>query len=134
MNELYVLPLMIFCHIIDDYKIQAGVLAFLKQKSYWRDNLPKECETKNLDDTIYKHDYIMALFMHAFSWSFMIHVPIMLISSRPIYVIVSLCVNMSIHAIVDDLKANKLKINLVVDQLIHIIQILIVFIIFMIIG
>lgn len=134
MNELYILPLMIFCHIIDDYKIQAGVLAYMKQKSWWRDKLPGKYASEDLDDTMYKHDYIIALFMHAFSWSFMIHVPIMLISNHPIWVITSLCINMSIHAIVDDLKANKLKINLVVDQLVHILQIVITFVVFMIIG
>ena len=39
-------------------------------------------------------------------------------------------VNAAIHAIIDDLKANKKKINLVIDQSLHIIQILITFIVY----
>ena len=41
--------------------------------------------------------------------------------------------NTIIHAVVDNLKANKLKINLVVDQSIHILQIIITYIILYII-
>ena len=36
-------------------------------------------------------------------------------------------VNMIIHAMVDNLKANALKINLIVDQMIHVGQILVTY-------
>ena len=111
---------MIFCHIIDDYYLQ-GWLASAKQKSWWEKNCP---------DKLYKHDYLVALFMHSFSWTFMI----MLVPT--IYIIVCggiwnpaiFIANIIIHMDVDDLKANKKLINLVQDQTIHIIQIIITWI------
>ncbi len=36
-------------------------------------------------------------------------------------------INMGIHMFVDDLKANKLKINLIIDQSIHFVQISLTF-------
>jgi hypothetical protein len=42
-----------------------------------------------------------------------------------------LVVNTIIHYIVDDLKANKLKINLIADQSIHLFQILISWVVYM---
>lgn len=43
---------MLFCHIIDDYKLQPPLLNALKQKEWWEKNAP---------DELYKHDYLMAL-------------------------------------------------------------------------
>ena len=106
---------MLFCHIVDDYYSQ-GILASMKQKSWWEKNAP---------DDMYRNDYKMALFMHSFSWSFMIMLPltvyIFLISEdwHPVVYIV----NLIIHFIVDDLKANKKQINLIQDQCVHIVQI-----------
>ena len=58
---------MLFCHIVDDYYLQ-GWLASAKQKLWWEKNVP---------DKLYKNDYIMALCEHAFSWTFMIMLPLM---------------------------------------------------------
>lgn len=120
-NNGYILLFMIFCHIIDDYCLQAFCLASLKQKKYWKENAPQPK---------YKYDYIVALLMHAFSWSFMIHLPIILNYNFMPWIAYSVIINTLIHAIVDNLKANKMKLNLIQDQLIHIIQIIVVFIIF----
>lgn len=113
---------MIFLHIVDDY-YQQGWLASAKQKSYWEQNAP---------DKLYKHDYIMALFMHSFSWAFMIMlVPTIysLIVAANIPLIAALFVgNLCLHMIVDDMKANKKKINLIQDQLMHMTQIVITWI------
>ena len=57
---------MIFLHVVDDYYLQ-GILAQLKQKSWWEKNAP---------DPLYKNDYKVALVTHAFSWTFMIMLPI----------------------------------------------------------
>lgn len=122
-NKMFVLLLMIFLHIVDDYKLQAGVLNNLKQKEYWEQNAP---------DKMYKNDYIWALFMHSFSWSFMIMLPIaftMKFNIDSVFVIWFGC-NILIHMIVDDLKANKKKINLIEDQITHLIQIVLTFIAF----
>jgi hypothetical protein len=109
---------MIFLHIVDDYYLQSNLLSLLKQKKYWEENAP---------DTKYKYDYIWALIMHAFSWAFMIMLPIGFL--KGFYVDVTFVIifisNVLIHAVVDHIKANKLKINLWTDQLIHMIQIII---------
>ena len=114
-----ILLTMIFLHIIDDYCLQ-GILAQMKQKKFWKEQAP---------DELYKYDYIWALIMHAFSWTFMIMLPLIFVSpiSPAFYVI--FVVNLAIHAYVDNLKANKHKINLWQDQLIHLAQIILTFII-----
>lgn len=123
MSKLFIVALMIFCHIIDDYRLQ-GILASMKQRSWWEENYPER---------LYKYDYIMALAMHSISWSFMIMLPVAAyMGFRPTnFFFVMLAVNSVIHAFVDDLKANKHKINLVVDQLIHMAQIAITAVVFL---
>ena len=115
-----ILLTIIFLHIVDDYYLQ-GILAQLKQKKFWKDNAP---------DEMYKHDYIWALIMHSFSWTFMIMLPLFFIGAvGPVFYTVFI-LNIAIHAIVDDLKANRFKINLWEDQLIHMLQIIITFLVF----
>lgn len=121
-NNIFILLSMIFLHIIDDYKLQ-GILANMKQKKWWREQ--KEY------NSLYKNDYIIALVEHSFSWSFMIMLPIAVILHFNVgWWLIVYIINMVIHAFVDNLKANKLKINLVIDQLIHIVQIIITWMIF----
>ena len=114
---------MIFAHIVDDYYLQR-ILASLKQKSWW--------EKQENYKPLYKYDYIVALIMHAFSWSFMISLPILYLGFTK-WIAVAIILNTIIHAIVDDLKANKGKINLIIDQSIHIVQIIITWILFVLI-
>lgn len=115
MNSIFLLLLMIFCHIVDDYYLQ-GWLASAKQKKWWDDNAPQN---------LYKYDYLWALLMHSFSWSFMIMLPIFFVSNFQVTVTMLLLFlwNILIHAFIDDLKANEFKINLWHDQLIHMSQI-----------
>ncbi len=120
MIKVLLLFVMIFLHIVDDYYLQ-GILASMKQKSWWEKNAP---------DALYKHDYIMALFMHSFSWAFMIMIaPVVYVLNShidfPILGIILLffVMNLYIHMITDDAKANRKKINLIQDQMIHLTQI-----------
>ena len=123
MNKAFVILLMLFFHIVDDYYLQ-GWLASAKQKSWWKENAP---------DELYKHDYIWALIMHSFSWSFMIMLPIAYYMDFKINAafVAALFVNLIIHAITDNAKANKKTINLIQDQFIHILQIALTVIIFL---
>lgn len=107
---------MIFCHIVDDYYLQ-GWLASAKQKTWWEQNVP---------DKMYKHDYIVALFMHSFSWTFMMMlVPIIYTCTfSGIWNPLLFIANVMVHMFVDNLKANEMKINLIQDQAIHLLQIL----------
>ena len=117
MNNVFIILCMIFCHIIADYNLQ-GWLASAKQKSYWKENAP---------DEMYKHDYICALIMHSFSWTFMIMLPLMYVvdfkvNSFLLFLFIS---NVLMHAITDNFKANTKVINLWQDQSIHMFQIVI---------
>lgn len=114
MNIASLIIPMIFLHIVDDYYLQ-GILANMKQR-LWRE--------KNAPDDMYKHDYIVALLMHSMSWSFMIMLPLIIKFGYIDAINVLWATNASIHFLVDDLKANKRKINLITDQGIHMIQII----------
>lgn len=114
--KFIILISMIFCHIVDDYYLQ-GWLASAKQKSWWEQNAPEK---------LFKYDYIAALFMHSFSWAFMV----MLVPTVRVVLFggtwypLLFAGNVMIHMFVDDLKANKKRINLIQDQSIHMLQIL----------
>lgn len=116
MSNIFIVLLMIFMHIVDDYYLQ-GCLASLKQKNWWEKNAPEE---------LYRYDYIWALIMHSFSWAFMIMLPIAFVKGFDIGVVflIAFVSNLTLHAVVDDLKANKRKINLWTDQIIHLCQII----------
>lgn len=126
--RIILLLAMLFFHIVDDYYLQ-GWLASAKQKTWWEKNAP---------NPLYKNDYKIALVEHAFSWTFMVHVPVIIYSiafDSYIYVIgfvLMFVANVIIHAYIDDLKANKLSINLVTDQLLHIIQIILIWLLYVI--
>ena len=122
---IIVLLSMMFCHLVDDYYLQ-GILASMKQKKWWEENAPQK---------LYRNDYFCALIEHAFSWTFMIMLPIIVcIISGTIEISetafeIAFGVNWVIHAVVDDLKANEHQINLCVDQTCHLIQIIITWIV-----
>ena len=94
-----------------------------KSKKWWDENAPQ---------VLYRYDYVVALIAHSFSWSLFVTLPVVIYSScvvsEPLVFVFVL--NMIIHALVDDLKANKLKINLALDQTVHILQIVIVWLLF----
>lgn len=124
MSKIFIVLLMVFCHIVDDYYLQ-GWLASAKQKEWWQKNAP---------DKMYENDYIWALMTHSFSWTFMVMLPIayyMNFILNPLFLIL-FGMNFTIHAIVDDMKANKKYINLWIDQIIHLFQIGLTAIIFLI--
>lgn len=127
MNYTFMVLLMIFCHVIADYNLQ-GWLASAKQKEWWEKNSPGK---------LYEKDYIWALLMHSFSWSFMIMLPVALIHYRfdidGIFVYVFV-LNFILHALVDDMKANKKLINLWTDQIMHLVQIIFTAVMFIVLG
>jgi hypothetical protein len=110
---------MILCHIVDDYYLQ-GILAQMKQKEWWENNAPNK---------MYRDDYLMALFMHSFSWAFAIMLPTvvyeMTYRTLPSVYFIFLVLNVIVHMIIDNEKANRRTINLIQDQCLHLIQIII---------
>lgn len=112
---------MLFCHIWDDFGRQ-GIMASMKQRGWWQEN-------KEYSYDLYKNDYRIVLYEHAFSWSFMIALPLLIVAiyqqNNPLFfmIFISYIFNTLFHAYIDDQKANKFEINLIIDQVCHFIQI-----------
>lgn len=130
MKYIIFLLSIVYMHILDDFYLQ-GVLSNMKRRIFWL----KDKDYKEL----YRYDYIISLLIHALSWTISINIPIMFILYQfnklhdiryTIIFIVEFILNWIIHSIVDNLKANKMKINLIIDQVIHFIQVFIVFLLF----
>lgn len=116
---------MFFFHILDDFCLQ-GILANMKQKAWWEEHAPQ---------SLYRNDYMAALIIHAISWSIMIMIPVCwsyVEDVSPFMYTIVLIFNTTIHAYVDHLKANQHKINLITDQLLHSVQIIITWLLFII--
>lgn len=118
-TDIFMLPTMLFSHVVDDYYLQ-GILASMKNKSWWKENAPND---------LYKKDYLMALFMHSFSWSFsiMLAPAVYLLCNDNFHILyfIIYAVNTLVHFIIDNAKANLHTICLIEDQIIHIVQIII---------
>lgn len=115
---------MLMGHILSDFWLQPICLSQMKCKSWWI----KECEKNNVSFKEYQSDYIVALIMHSISWAIMILSPFVFFMDVDELLLLKLfLINTGVHAFVDDLKANRYKINLWTDQFIHIWQMLITF-------
>ena len=138
--KLFILLAMIFLNIVDDYYLQGGnsILWQFKQKEFWDKEFSGD--TKTREHHLYRHDYKVALLTHAFSWTFMVHIPIIawmlyrgithpsaMILFAAIFVLMWIA-----HAVTDNEKANHKTISLKTDQLIHMLQIMIVWMIWMV--
>ena len=127
-KEIVVLLIMIYLHIFDDFVLQ-NALARMKQKDYWADAVKEK--------PFYKYDYVIALLAHATSWTTTVSIPILISllirSVNPLVKVSFLCVyfiNIVIHAHIDNRKANAKDINLIIDQSMHIIQVVSLWLIF----
>lgn len=120
--NIFILLAMFFCHIVDDFCLQVSWLSNGKQKQWWEKVAP---------DPLYRYDYLAALAIHCISWSFMVLFPVAV--ANHFYVdtrfLVVFVVNAVIHGIVDNIKANHHKINLITDQSIHAVQIILAFLV-----
>ena len=122
--RLFVAMAMIFLHICDDFCLQTSWLATGKQKEWWEKVAP---------DKMYRYDYIAALVIHSFSWSFLMMLPIAIYRRFDLdwLYFAFLFTNATIHGLVDNEKANRKKLNLIEDQLFHLLQIVITAVIFL---
>lgn len=114
--KIFVFLSMIFLHIYDDFHLQTSWLANGKQKEWWEKVAP---------DKQYQYDYLAALLIHSISWSFCIMLPIAVYQRLELdWLFVALFItNAIIHSLIDNEKANRKKINLIEDQLFHLLQI-----------
>lgn len=120
-----ILFLMFLCHIIDDFVLQTK-FSYLKQKSWWK----KACAEDELPIEKYKNDYKMALFEHSLEWSIMIMLPIMFLCNiSGLLLTLIIIINTITHYIIDNAKANQLRLNLIQDQIFHFMQIIITYLV-----
>ena len=100
---------MIFAHCIGDYTLQGDFLSSAKRKNFWLNN---NLEKKDV------FAYLAILCVHAFIWSFCINLPItILLGNKSISIVISFFINFIVHAFI---------------ELLHLIQIVITFILFVI--
>lgn len=129
---LIVIFSMLFLHIIADFIVQNEFMSKFKQKSKWKDACIDEFKTYEKADKMlkkYKFDYIPVLFVHAFSWAFITYLPLLhyVFYSKilmPETWCVFVLIQTFVHMYIDNKKCNKFEINLIVDQLLHFLQIL----------
>lgn len=121
-------------HVLSDFPLQTvgkPSLADLKQKAWWDELLDKGvADARYGSDTArraarsrlerkYGRDHKAALWCHSLVWSALTFLPFCTTPGWSAIV----AANAWIHYIVDDLKANQLRINLLEDQTIHLLQI-----------
>lgn len=117
MNKLYVivLILMLLAHFFADFHLQ-GILADMKQEQWWKRQ--EGYNSKN------KYDYIAALAIHSAEWTLWMMIPLFLLPHLDLGMFLLLAaLNMVVHSLTDNSKANYRDINLVQDQVIHLTQI-----------
>ena len=118
MTEWYLLlPLMILCHIIEDFHIQ-GVMGDMKQASFWNPYGEK-----------YADDWKPVIILHGMEWAMLTSMPCLVMSwfDVPMWFVLVIVAMGLLHAYIDHLKANEGKINLITDQTLHMSQIMIIY-------
>ena len=117
-------------HFIADFSLQ-GILGEMKQKNFWKSySRFMGCEEirNQWCAGFYEYDWIPCLLAHSWMWSIFAFLPLLFLQNcegqfwRRAFELTVL-LNALVHAIVDDLKCNRYKIDLTVDQFIHLLQI-----------
>ncbi len=133
--KAFIFIAMVLLHILEDFHLQ-GILANMKQKSWWQ----SECVKLGItyESSKYRRDYVVSLIIHALENSIFITLPLIIdgliatFTTNPnnslfigwVFIIFA---NTVVHAIIDDFKCNSKSINLIVDQILHFIFIILFF-------
>ena len=133
--KVFIFIAMVLFHILEDFHLQ-GILASMKQKSWWQ----SECNKLGIkyESSKYKHDHIISLYIHSLENSIFITLPLIidgLIATLTINPNNSLFIgwafiifaNTVVHAFIDNFKCNNKGISLIIDQLLHFIFIILFF-------
>ena len=125
--------LVLFLHVFADFNMQiGGTLHNLKSKDWWVGITAKSVwGSANEQYRKYKYDYLVGLIAHASEWTFVTFLPILWNTSALLAMSIYFP-NVAVHAYIDHLKANRYKINLWQDQLLHLAQIILTFGVWMI--
>lgn len=137
--KMFILFLMLLMHYIEDFHLQ-GCMANLKQKKWWREQMSNNDMHSHyiLEHSIYKNDYKMGLFAHSIENALFVMLPLIIdllisefthhLRNTWILFIPSTLLILVSHYLIDNEKANKMKINLIQDQLYHLGIIFLIFI------
>lgn len=133
--KAFIFIAMVLLHILEDFHLQ-GILANMKQKSWWQ----SECVKLGItyESSIYRRDHVVSLIIHALENSIFITLPLIIdgliatFTTNPnnglfigwAFIIFA---NTVAHAVIDDFKCNSKGINLIVDQILHFIFIILFF-------
>lgn len=112
MNKLYVIVfiLMLLAHFFADFHLQ-GILADMKREQWWNNS-------KN------KYNYLAALAIHSAEWTLWMMIPLFLLPHLDLGIFLLLAaLNIIVHSLTDNSKANYKDISLIQDQIIHLVQI-----------
>lgn len=116
-HPLSMLACCFLLHFIAEYTLQ-GRLANLKQKRWWEEQI-RLSKVKLPDVNLYRHDYKVGLACHAFYWSLVVCLPLLL-NGGPAYAFMAFFQGV-VHYYVDYRKANDLTLSLLGDQLYHVV-------------
>ena len=137
--KIFILFLMLLMHYIEDFHLQ-GCMANLKQKKWWEEQMSdNELQSHYiLEHSIYKNDYKMGLFAHSIENAIFVMLPLIIdllisefthnLQNTWILFIPSTILVCLSHYGIDNQKANEMKINLIQDQLYHLVIILLIFV------
>lgn len=115
---IHLLLSMFMGHVIGDSVFQTSSISLKKRESYWKSY-----------GNYKRYFYIFYLLVHSFIWSSTIHISLLIILGVKYFnkILISYIVNILLHSIIDDMKANRKLFNLIVDQFLHSLQILLTF-------
>jgi hypothetical protein len=126
-------------HLLADYFLQ-GCLSDLKRKRWWSDQIKKlykdyDGYSKSFEWQYrfikkYKYDYMAGLLCHAAMWTIVSFFPLMWFCAPGMFTMLVLA-NILVHFVTDHMKANAQRLNLIQDQLIHLVQVIITVLIVM---
>lgn len=120
MNTIHLLFIVLFLHFFSDFNLQIGAsLHEMKQRKWWK----IQCDKCYVNFAPYRHDWLVALVIHSLVWSIVTFAPILYMTKNAYALLLIVFVNTAVHSVIDHFKANKLCINLLVDQCLHLLQI-----------
>ena len=97
--NVFVFFIMLFMHTIADFVLQIPCLSDLKQIKKWNE-FTKDMFDEDVEETMYRNDYVAALLTHSFMWAFMTFVPLLLIGQNYWLLILIIVVNSIIHLLI----------------------------------
>ena len=77
----FVFFIMLFMHTIADFVLQIPCLSDLKQIKKWNE-FTKDMFDEDVEETMYRNDYVAALLTHSFMWAFMTVVSLLIIGQN----------------------------------------------------